>query len=124
MVSHLWGILLEPKNTWEALAEKQRAWFPLLIVIAVNALSLFLYYSSVDISWLQQQMLAARADISAEQAQAAADFMTKNAMMWGSIIGAAVVVPIITAVVAVYYLLVSKVMTIDFSYGKWFGFAS
>lgn len=123
-VSHLWGILLEPSKSWQALSARTNAWLPLLGLIIAQATAIYFYYQNVDGDWLINQMLAGMTDASAEELNQARQFMSIGPLKWGGMAGVAVGMPIILAIYGLYYLLVSKVMGVERKFGQWFGLAT
>ncbi len=122
-VSHLWGILLEPAKSWRALSERTSAWLPLVAMIAAQIVAMYAYYQNVDGPWLIDQMIAGMGDASPDEIAAARSYMSIGTMMWGGIISIAIVVPIIMAILGLYYHLVSKTMGAERKFGQWFGFS-
>ncbi len=121
-ISHLWGILLEPAKSWQALSAKTHALLPLLLMIIGQAAMIYVYYQHVDGNWVIEQTIAGMKDASSDEIAAARNAMSVPMMMWGGIIGSFIGMPIVMAVFALYFHLVAKTMGHERSYGQWFGF--
>ena len=83
-------ILTSPRDTFDAIKDKKGwSWAPFGLVV-VSTIALFLYYFSVvDFEWMLDQMLEQMAtkEMSAEELQAAQEFMTKTSMTWSTTTG-------------------------------------
>jgi len=108
----------EPRRAFSMLEQRRFAWFPLILLIVVNGGLLFWYFSYVDFAWLQEKMVAAIPD--AEQREAAMKAMTADTMKVMSVSGVILSVPIVSALTALYFLIVAKVRNTDFGFGKGF----
>ncbi len=114
-------ILLEPNKAFSIIKERHYStlFLPLLINLVGWSLLFFWYYHTVDISWLQHSLLPAASEA---QRQAMSKFMTPLFMSISSLVGVWLVVPIITAIMAGYFVLVSKLKGVAIGFGHWFGF--
>lgn len=122
--STLLAIFVEPAKAMQAVREKSMIWLPLLLMIVGTALVWAWYYQTVDIAWLQDQMLSASGQqLSPEQIAASKSFMTRGFLMGSTIVSVAIMLPLIMLISAVYYLLSAKVVGSDIGFGKWFAFA-
>jgi hypothetical protein len=116
-----------PSSAFEDLRERPRFWFPLLVLVASTAAIMFWYYSTVDIEWLKEVMFGTNPDIQKlpeEQRAATMSMMTRTTMLWGSVIGSIVAMPIVFLVSAVYLLLAAKVTKLPqgFRFKHWYAF--
>src|SRR5487761_1931550 len=94
-------------------------WWPLLIMVAATAAFTGWYLVTVDIHWMTLQALQQTPLVpslmSAEQIQQIADNATRTGALTGGVISSLLVLPIIYAVAALYYLLAAKVAGYDVS---------
>lgn len=114
-----------PSSAFAELRERPRFWFPLLLLVATTAAMLFWYYSIVDIEWLKDAMFSNNPDIQKlpeDQRAATMGMMTRTTMLWGSVIGSVVGIPIVFAVSALYLLVAAKVTRLprELGFKHWF----
>lgn len=113
------GMFYEPTRSFMAIKEKSMLALPLLLTIVGSAILLLWYYNQVDIAWLQDKMLAGK-EMEPAQREAALKFMSRGMLQGMGLAGAVVGPPILYALMALYFLIVSKVADVQVSYGKWF----
>jgi len=111
-----------PYSAFAELRERPRFWFPLLLVVLTTAAMLFWYYSVVDIDWLKDLMYGNNPAIPEAQRSVIMSVMNRSRLLWSSVIGVVVVLPVITAVTALYWLLAAKVTKLTPGYKHWFAF--
>jgi len=115
-----------PATAFTELRERPRFWFPLLAVVLSTAAVVYWYYSIVDIEWLKDVLYANNPDFQklpeADRARAMGMF-TRTTLLWSSLIGTFVVVPIIYVLSALYYWLSAKVTKIPLGFKHWFALA-
>ena len=112
----------EPTRTFATLEGRKAAWLPsLLLVLSMTALLLW-YFSIVDYAWLLEQMMAS-IDSTAER-EKMASLLSPNAMKATSIGGAVVGLMLILAVFGLYFMIVGKAISKEFSYGAGFALAA
>lgn len=116
-------ILLEPNKAFALIKEKHYStlFVPLLINLVGSTLMLLWYYHTVDMVWLQHNLLPAATNA---QHHAMSKFMTPTLMSITAVIGVWIVVPIIYALLAGYFFLLSKVKGVAIGFGHWFSFAA
>ncbi|NVJ59655.1 MAG: YIP1 family protein [Gammaproteobacteria bacterium] len=119
------NLFYAPSNSFESLLKNGRAWFPLLILVLVNAIFYIVYFQSVDFTWSMQHAVEAQAGSSMspaqkEQALKMYESMGVSAMMGLSIGSSVLFIPIMLALFSVYYLIVSNIRNDNLSYGKCF----
>lgn len=112
----------EPGRAFADLERRCSAWLPLLLIVVCTSVLWLWYYQAVDFSWLLDKMTATVADPGAREK--AKQFMSKNALMYGSLGGTVVAIPVMFALTALYFLIVAKIMKLEIGFGKWFGFVA
>lgn len=117
------NVILEPSPTFARLKARTNAWVPLVVMIALTLGVVYWWIATVDMTWLRDQVLAAQTDPRPEARAMMERFLTPRSMMVTTGIGTLVGVPLVTAVLALYYLAAGKVIGAPIAYGKWFGFA-
>jgi hypothetical protein len=112
-----------PSSAFAELRERPRFWFPLLALVASTVVLVYWYYSVVDIEWLKDAMFSNNPDIQklseAERAQTMA-IMGRSTLLWGSVIGALLGLPIYFLLNALYFLLAAKVTGLPQGFKHWF----
>jgi hypothetical protein len=94
----------------------------LFLIIVTTCVLMFWYFSFADVPWIVQQMNAAEPDPAArEQAE---KMMTKGILLGGSLVGTMIILPLITALIGVYFMLVAKAMSKEFTFGSGFALAA
>jgi hypothetical protein len=115
-----------PSSAFAELRERPRYWFPLLALVVSTAAILYWYYSMVDIEWLKDVMFSNNPDLQKlpedQRAQAMAMY-GRNTLLWGSLIGAAIGLPIVFLLSALYLLLAGKVTKLTPGFKHWFAFS-
>ena len=122
--STLLQIFTEPGQAMERVRERSMVWLPLLLLVLGTAVIQAWYYQVVDFAWLQDLLLSADTDMDPAQREAARGFMSKNVMMGMAVVGTLIMIPVILAISAVYYLLAAKVIGSELGFGKWFAFVT
>ena len=116
-----------PRRAFEAMAEKPRWLFPLLLLLGSSLLLTLWYYSKVDLAWLVDEQLRSNpraANISEAQRAQMASAMNPAVVMWSSVIAVVVVIVLVRVLEATWYLLAGKVMNVDRSFRQWFALAN
>jgi hypothetical protein len=122
-MSVLVRIFIEPKSAFESLKDNSKPWLPLALILGSTLAVFYWYFATVDFSWLLDHTMSANPDLNAEQKQAMAKMMTKDSMMYSTLGGILILMPLAFALYALYYLIASKMMGSAITYGKWFGFS-
>jgi Yip1 domain len=120
------ALVTAPSAAFADLKEKPRFWFPLLTVCLTTAAIFIWYYSIVDIEWLRDRLLSAnpRMDqMTDQQREAAAKFMSANFLMWSSVASIVITIPIMRALEAVYFTLAGNVANVRYKFEHWFSLA-
>lgn len=111
----------EPTATFQRLEAKPKGWFPMLVLMISTAALTLWYFSMVDFAWLSDQMMAAMKPDEREQA---AKILTRNMMQGTSLLSALVMFPLFFAIMGVYLMIASKVLSHGISFGKGFALAA
>lgn len=115
-----------PSSAFAELRERPRFWFPLLLLIVSTVAVVYWYYSVVDIDWLKDLMFSHNSDLQALPEDKRAEAMSiigRNTMLWGSVVGAIFVMPIVFLLSALYFLLAAKVTKLPLGFKHWFAFS-
>jgi len=115
-----------PSTAFAELRERPRFWFPLLLLVASTVAIIYWYYSTVDIEWLKDAMFSNNPDVlklpEAERAARMA-MLSRNTLLWSSVIGTVFVLPIVFLLSALYLLLAAKVTKLPQGFKHWFAFS-
>jgi hypothetical protein len=112
-----------PSTAFGELREKPRFWFPLIALIVATVAVQLWYFSLVDVPWLADHLMSGNermANLPADARDRFLKAMTRNTMMWSSLISVAIVLPVVCAVQALYYLLAGKIAGVQQSFKHWF----
>lgn len=114
-------MITHPSAAFVELRERRRFWLPLIALVVGLALQQYWYFTIVDIEWLKDRMYSG-AEMTPEQRQAMMGMMSRNVMLWSSVGSVALIMPLMMALSAVYYLLAGKVTNVQYSFKQWFSF--
>lgn len=119
-------IITDPKKALAGAGENTGwLWLPLVLIIGVPLAVTSYYFQTVDFDWFFDQMVAVAASQGNEMPAEARNFFTPTTMTVGSIVGIAVIVPIIMAITSLYLNLVNKSTTSDErGFGSWFALSA
>jgi hypothetical protein len=115
-------VLTSPTAAFTELRERPRFLLPMLAIVIATVLQMYWYYNVVDIEWLKDHMFSGNARMDAMPAEARERFlgsMSKNMLMWPSIIAIAVMVPLMFVLISAYYLLAGKITNVRYSFKHW-----
>lgn len=121
------ALATSPSSAFAELRERPRFWLPLLAIVITSAFVIGWYYSVVDIEWLKELMFSNNPDIqkmAPEQRAQAMAFVGRNTMLFGSMFGVLVGVPIIYLISALYYFIVAKITKVPLGFRHWFTLVS
>jgi Yip1 domain len=121
-----WQLIINPSIAFQSLKEKPNFWFPLLTISIISGAMLAWFYAVVDFDWLREQIVSSNPQfekMSEAQRAKAVTMIPKGVMMWSSIIGALVVLPVIRFLEAVYYFLIGKMTRVEVGLDQWFSLA-
>lgn len=121
-LSALFTLFYEPGKTFAALEQRRAAWVPLIVLMVSSVLLLAWFFGTVDLGWLLDQMLASVKD-PAQRANAHG-MLSRNGLMASGVAGAMFGLPIMFAVVGVYFMFAGKIVSKEFTFGKGFALAA
>jgi hypothetical protein len=116
-----------PSSAYAEIRERPRFWFPLLLVVLSSVGLIFWYYSVVDIEWLKDAMYTNNPDfqkLPEEQRAATMNMMGRNMLLWSSVIGGLIALPVFFVLHALYFLLAAKATKMSIGFKHWFAFVS
>lgn len=121
----LQALAFEPRRAFEAMAERPRSLFPLLLVALCSVGLVLWFYKVVDLAWLTDRTmrsgpLAGR--LTEAQIEAQVSAAGSNPMRAGVIaaVFTCFALVIIRLLEAVYFLLAGKITNVQRSFGQWF----
>jgi hypothetical protein len=112
-----------PSTAFAELRERPRFWFPLLLVVLSTVAMVYWYYSTVDIEWLKDLMFSNNPkfqQMPEAQRAMAMGAVGRGTMLWGSVIGATVFIPVFYLLQSLYLLLAAKVTKLPQGFKHWF----
>jgi len=112
-----------PSSAFAELRERPRFWFPLLLIVLTTVGVVYWYYSMVDIEWFKDLLFSndSRFKKMGEDERAAAIAMvTRTPLLWSSVIGPFIGIPILCALEALYLLIAAKVTKLQPGFKHWF----
>lgn len=112
-----------PSSAFAELRERPRFWFPLVAIVLSTVALTFWYYSVVDIDWLKDAMYANNPDfqkLPEAQRTATIDMMGRGVLMWSSVIGGLLALPLACLLHALYFLLAAKITKVPLGLKHWF----
>lgn len=118
----LTAMFMEPSRAFSAVEKRSMVWLPLILTLFFTTIILVWYFQSVDFSWLQDRMTASIPDPNVREK--AKGFMTKSMLQTSSLAGALIGIPIVYALMALYFLFVAKIKKLEFGFTKWFSFVT
>lgn len=121
-VNALGTIFYEPTKTFQQLESRPRAWFPTLVLIICMLAVMGWYFSTVDFPWLADQMASAMK--TAEERDAFAKTMSKTLLQVSTLVSVVFMYPLIFAIMGVYFMAVSKMISHGITFGKGFALAA
>ena len=109
-----------PSSAFVELRERPRYWFPLLLVVLSTAAICYWYYSVVDIEWLKDLLYGNNPGLTDEQRSMAMSMTTRTTMMWASVIGTIIALPVLLVIEALLLLVAAKVTRVQIGFKHWF----
>lgn len=109
----------EPRAVFEQLEQRRATWVALALLIGSAVVMSVWYFQFVDFAWLQESMLAAVTDPNARE-KAREMSMGQGSMTALGVVGAVFGYLVSFTIGGIYYLIVSKVRNVEFSFGKGF----
>lgn len=122
----LGNIFVDPKKALQDILPHGRwAWYPLIIAIAVSIAFTVWYFSTVDMGWFSNQMLASMSGkYSNDQLDVIRQGLTRNRFLTFGVIGGSLGLVVILLLQALYLFFVAKISGYEpQSYGKWLSFS-
>jgi len=121
----LGNIFVDPKKALQDIRPHTAwFWYPLIISIVVVVAWNVWYFSTVDMGWLANQMLAALGDkYSGDQLEQIRQNFTAKRFLIIGVLGGSLGIIVLSLLQALYLFLVSKIGGYEEqSYGRWFNF--
>ncbi|MGH8284008.1 MAG: YIP1 family protein [Gammaproteobacteria bacterium] len=122
----LGNIFVEPKKALQDIRPHGRwAWYPLVITLIVTITWTVWYFSTVDMGWLSNQMLAQYSSkYSSDQLGMMRQGFTRGRFLMFGILGGGIGLIVILLLQSLYFFFVAKIGGYEEqSYGKWFSFS-
>jgi hypothetical protein len=91
-----------------------------LIILGIICVTAW-YYSKVDITWFQDQMIAASRRSAPQQPQLSPEVM-RRVLLWGGVIAAPIGLLLIGTISATYFLIAGSITNVRYSFKHWFAF--
>jgi hypothetical protein len=126
-LSILTDIITAPGRALAAINERPTVWLPLVILIAVYSAVSIAYTSSVDLAWmLDQQLQQAQNLTDAQRDQTVKAALRISPLVYGviSAVAVAIFIPLLFALMSLYYAGVSFVTGDGVKYQQWFALVS
>ncbi len=112
-----------PSIGFAELRERPRFWFPLLLLVVSTVALYYWYYSIVDIEWFKDAMFGNNPRHSEDAGGGRARAMGmvgRNTLLWGSVVGTIIALPMCLPDEALYLLLAAKVTKLPQGFKHWF----
>jgi hypothetical protein len=116
------AMFYEPGKAFAALRQRRAAWLPLLLLMLCSAGLLLWYFKIVDVDWLLDQMFAGIKDVA--QREKSRSVMSRQVLMVTGMVQALVGLPIMFALVGVYFMFIGKIYAKEFTFGAGFALAA
>jgi hypothetical protein len=113
-----------PSSAFAELRERPRFWFPLLVTIISTVVLGYWYYSVVDVEWLKATIFGANPNPDPEKHAAAMAVLTRTTLLWSSVVGGAIIIPVFLLIQALLLLLAAKATKLSLGFKHWFAMAS
>jgi hypothetical protein len=112
-----------PSSAFTELRERPRFWFPLLLLVVATVAINYWYYSIVDLEWFKDAMFASNPHMSEQERTAAMGMVTRTTMLWSSVVGTVIFLPIVFLIEALLLFVAAKVTKVPLGYKYWFSMA-
>lgn len=116
-------ILTSPSRAWDEIREHTGwLWVPLILVILVTSAAFTYFYLWVDYDWFVEETIRSMpVETRAEAAPGVRQFMSPAFSIGSTVAAVVFMTVIINLILAVYYLLASKIASSgEIRYGQWF----
>jgi hypothetical protein len=119
-------LVTSPASAINSIRERPRYLFPLLVAMVISAAMIYWFYSVVDFEWLKHQLFDNAPQFQklpeAQRAQAM-NFMSRNTLMWGGMIGVIVGIGVGFVLWATCLLVAGKITGVRYRFEQWFALA-
>jgi hypothetical protein len=123
----LMSFFLEPRSAVRSLQERPTFLFPLLLITLGAAASLVWYFSVVDYAWLvdhtMQQHDPDHGNLTEAQKAEMASMMTRDVLMWSSLVAVLFGIPLVRLLESAYYFLAGRAIGVSQSFKHWLALA-
>jgi len=116
-------LFTSPTQAFTALKEKPVFALPMVLIVVCAIAATAVYYSKVDIAWLQDQLLAQMRGLNADQQKLVSGRMTRPVLLWTSVISLPIGLTIDMVIDAVYLLVAWQITKVRYSFNHWFAFS-
>lgn len=115
------GLINDPVGTFLELKDAgiRTALVPLFIQIITTGVLLLIYYQWVNFDWLLTQLAKG---MSPTEGKVLVKILTRATLSTSSMLGSALIIPLVTLIFALYFFLFGKIYNIDKRYSQWFVF--
>ena len=117
------ALATSPSSAFAELRERPRFWFPLLAIALTSAFVIGWYYSVVDVDWLKEILFGNNPEMQKmppEQRAQAMAFVGRNTLLFGSMFGVLLGVPIFCLLFALYFLIAANLTKVALGFKHWF----
>ena len=120
--SLLLNIFASPGEALQELKQRPSILFPLILIIASNALILVWYFNIVDFEWYIDDVLSTAniAEENLEEARENFESMSRNTMLGFSLVGSVVGLSAIFLLQSIYFSLVAAIRGDNYKFKHWF----
>ncbi|MEZ7277135.1 YIP1 family protein [Pseudoalteromonas sp. 68 DY56-GL68] len=127
VITALMNIFISPSKVFNGLKEtKGWSWLAFLLMVILISACTFTYYNTVDKQFLiDEQVAIASIDATIGEQKMIRQYVEQNIdnQVWLTLISGLIAIAILNAVIALYYLFISKQdPDANYSYGAWYGF--
>ena len=105
-----------PSSAFRELRERPRFWLPLVLLVVGMAAINYCYYTFVDLDWLKDLMFSHNPRIESlppDQRAAALGMMTRTTLLWSSVVGSVIAIPIIFLIEGFFLWLAAKITKVS-----------
>ena len=117
------ALAIAPSAAFAELRERPRFWFPLVLMVLATVAINYWYYSIVDLEWFKDTMFASNPHMSEQERAAAMGMVTRTTMLWSSVVGTVIFLPVVFLIQALLLLVAAKITKAGLGYKYWFSMA-
>ncbi|MCH7344953.1 YIP1 family protein [Pelomonas sp. CA6] len=114
-----WSLLLQPEQAFASLRAQPRYAFPLLLMLGLTLAAIGLYFSQVDLPWLQSQLMAPPDG----RPQDAMPVLSLKMLVVTSVLSTLIAVLGGRLLESGYYFLAGRVTRMEFPFSQWLALA-